>query len=143
MKKIFSVIFFLFLFQSFVFSQSDAVKNKILFSMSEQEKAWNNGNIESYMAYYWNSDSLKFIGRSGITYGWNTTLQHYKISYPDKAAMGVLTFGDIKLKSLKRNLVMVTGSWKLKREKDELSGFYSLLWKKINGKWLIIVDHTS
>ena len=26
---------------------------------------------------------------------------------------------------------------------NSLSGYYSLLWKKVKGKWLIIVDHTS
>jgi len=111
--------------------------------MSAQEKAWNNGDVEGYMAYYWRSDSLKFIGKSGITYGWETTLQHYKKSYPDKASMGKLIFSEIKMQKISCRIIMVTGKWKLERSNDELAGFYSLLWKKINGKWLIIVDHTS
>jgi hypothetical protein len=77
MKKLLLLSVLMVLFHSLVFSQNRAVKEKILFSMSEQEKAWNKGDIEGYMAYYWKSDSLKFIGKSGITYGWNTTLLHY------------------------------------------------------------------
>lgn len=111
--------------------------------MKAQESSWNNGDIEGYMAYYWNSDSLKFIGKSSITYGWKTTLEHYKKSYPDKAAMGTLTFSDIKLQQIKRKHVIVTGSWKLTREKDVLQGYYTLLWKKIKRKWYIIIDNTS
>jgi len=115
----------------------------ILNSLKAQEAAWNDGNIEGYMAYYWNSDSLKFIGKSGITYGWKTTLDHYKKVYPDKAAMGKLIFAEIRMKKIKCKMIMVTGSWKLERDKDNLSGYFSLLWKKTKGKWLIIADHTS
>ncbi len=84
-----------------------------------------------------------YIYAIGITYGWYATLEKYQKSYPDKAAMGVLSFGDIKITSLSRKLILVTGSWELKRVNDELKGYYSLIWEKIKGKWVIIVDHSS
>jgi ketosteroid isomerase-like protein len=143
MKFRFLIIILTVLFHTLVFLQSVRQKQIILNSIKVQEAAWNNGNIEGYMAYYWNSDSLKFIGKSGITYGWKTTLDHYKKSYPDKAAMGKLIFAEIRMKKINCKMIMVTGSWKLERDKDNLSGYFSLLWKKIKGKWLIIVDHTS
>ena len=143
MKIRFLIIISFIIFQTATFSQKIKYENKILNAMHTQEKAWNNGDVEGYMLYYWNSDSLKFIGKSGVNYGWKTTLQHYKKSYPDKETMGILTFADIKMYKLKCNLIMVTGSWKLARKSDTISGYYSLLWKKIKGKWLIIVDHTS
>jgi hypothetical protein len=139
------IIFLFFLYSYPSFSQKENAKAffSIQKNMQAQESSWNSGDVDGYMAYYWNSDSLKFIGKSGITYGWKTTLEHYKKSYPDKAAMGKLIFADLKMEKIKRKLVMVTGSWKLTREKDTLQGYYSLLWKKINGNWYIIVDHTS
>jgi ketosteroid isomerase-like protein len=143
MKFQFAFIGFFVLFHCFVFSQSARNKQIILNSVKAQESAWNDGNIEGYMAYYWNSDSLKFIGKAGITYGWKTTLDHYKKSYPDKTAMGKLIFAEIRMKKINCKMIMVTGSWKLERDKDNLSGYFSLLWKKIKGKWLIIADHTS
>jgi hypothetical protein len=143
MKKTFLFLFFLLICCGISQAQQRGAFKSILQNMKSQETSWNHGDIEGYMVYYWNSDSLKFIGKSGITYGWKTTLEHYKTSYPDKAAMGTLTFSDIKLQKIKRNMVMVTGSWKLVREKDSLQGYYSLLWKKIKGTWVIISDHTS
>lgn len=143
MKKQIFFFILLSLFYVVSFAQSRKVNQKIVAAMHQQEKAWNAGDIEGYMAYYWNSDSLKFIGKSGITYGWKSTTEHYKKSYPDAATMGKLTFGDIKTKKLSCRLVMVTGSWKLERAKGNLEGFYSLIWKRIKGKWFIIVDHTS
>ena len=41
--------------------------------MEQQEDAWNNGNIENFMNVYWKNDSLVFIGKSGINYGWDKT----------------------------------------------------------------------
>jgi len=41
--------------------------------MNEQEKSWNSGDIDDFMSKYWNDDSLIFIGKSGINYGWKKT----------------------------------------------------------------------
>ena len=38
--------------------------------MKEQEKSWNMGSIDDFMDKYWNDDSLIFISKSGINYGW-------------------------------------------------------------------------
>ena len=43
--------------------------------MQQQQDAWNKGDIESFMTGYWNSDSLMFIGSSGVTYGYKNTLE--------------------------------------------------------------------
>ncbi|MES2850857.1 MAG: hypothetical protein V4685_17485 [Bacteroidota bacterium] len=48
-----------------------------------QRLAWHKGNLEEYMQAYWQNDSLMFIGKSGITYGWKQTLENYKKNYPD------------------------------------------------------------
>lgn len=111
--------------------------------MHEQELAWNKGNIDGFMTSYWNSDSLKFIGQNGITFGWKSTLDNYKKNYPDKATMGELNFSITSVEQLSENSCFVIGSWNLKRKKGNVGGYYTLLWKKINGKWVIVTDHTS
>ncbi|MEO9022260.1 MAG: hypothetical protein ABI237_07140 [Ginsengibacter sp.] len=60
--------------------------------MQYQENAWNRGQLDMYMQGYWKNDSLMFIGKSGITYGWQQTLDNYKKGYPDTANMGRLSF---------------------------------------------------
>lgn len=110
--------------------------------MKEQETAWNNGDIPGFMKHYWENDSLKFIGSKGITYGWKNTLDNYVKGYPDKEAMGILTFTLIEVTRLSRNSVYVIGKWELTKEKAA-GGYFTLLWKKINGKWVIVADHTS
>lgn len=111
--------------------------------MLEQQEAWNRADIESFMEGYWKSDSLKFIGRNGITYGWQPTLENYKKGYPTPAAMGKLTFTILSLEILSGTSAYMIGRWQLKRQTDEPGGHFTLLWHKINGKWVIVADHTS
>lgn len=111
--------------------------------MLEQQEAWNRADIESFMEGYWKSDSLKFIGRNGITYGWQPTLENYKKGYPTPAAMGKLTFTILSLEILSGTSAYMIGRWQLKRQTDEPGGHFTLLWRKINGKWVIVADHTS
>src|SRR5205085_12471102 len=84
-------------------------------AMDAQVKAWNSGNIDVFMQTYWQSDSLLFVGSTKPTYGWKTTLEHYKERYPDTAAMGKLNFNLLQLKPLSNEYYFVLGEWHLKR----------------------------
>ena len=125
------------------FSQKDNKDlNTVISNMKIQEDSWNKGDIKSFMNYYWKSDSLKFIGKKGITYGWQQTLDNYLKSYPDKAAMGQLKFSVKEATQLSPESIYIIGSWELQKEKPA-GGYFTLLWKKINAKWVIVSDHTS
>ena len=139
MKKHFVAFFFVLLSLS-SFSQDN---KQILQLLEDQRLAWNKGDIEGYMQGYWKSDSLVFVGKSGPKYGWTTTLENYKKGYPDKAAMGYLTFSIIKVELLGSNNAWVLGAWHLKREKDGPQGYFTLILRRIGGKWLVVSDHSS
>lgn len=111
--------------------------------LQKQTEAWNRGDLEGFMEGYWKSDSLMFIGKSGITYGWQKTLDNYKKGYPDKTAMGQLTFTLIQIKRLSGRYYSVVGKWYLKRTIGDIGGHYTLLMKKIDGKWVVVSDHSS
>lgn len=111
--------------------------------MDAQSAAWNRGDIDAFMKGYWESDSLMFIGKSGVTYGWSNTLKNYKKGYPDVTAMGTLQFTLIKVQRLSGKYYYVTGKWYLKRSIGDLSGHYTLLFHKLHKHWVIISDHSS
>lgn len=118
-------------------------ENEIRALLQKQTEAWNRGDIEGFMEGYWKNDSLMFIGKSGITYGWQKTLDNYKKGYPNRTAMGTLTFTLIELNPLSKKYFSVVGKWHLKRTIGDLNGHYTLLLKKIKGQWVIIADHSS
>ena len=140
MKNIF---FSLFLFFSIgLFAQTND-ENEVRQVLATQNAAWNRGDVESFMVGYWNNDSLMFIGTSGVVYGYKNTLERYKKNYADTAAMGKLFFDLIEVKKLSAEYYHVTGKWYLKRSIGDAGGHFTLLFRKIKGKWVIISDHSS
>ena len=140
MRKLFFAFFLLAASQSFAQSKDELSIRQIL---QNQTAAWNRGDIEGFMKGYWENDSLMFIGKSGVTYGWSNTLKNYKKNYPDTATMGKLSFTLIQVKKLSKEYYHVTGKWFLKRSIGDIGGHYTLLFQKINDRWVIISDHSS
>jgi hypothetical protein len=125
-------------------AQSTKDADAIMNVLSTQVAAWNAGNTDQFMVGYWQSDSLMFIGKSGMNQGYQTTLDNYKKNYPDRAAMGTLKFDILKIKPLGKKHCFVVGKWHLTRpEKGDIGGHFSLVFEKIKGKWVIIADHSS
>ena len=108
-----------------------------------QTTSWNRCDVEGFMQTYWKSDSLMFIGKSGVVWGWQQTLDNYKRGYPDTAAMGKLSFDIIQVKPLDKNHYFVVGKWMLKRSIGDIGGHYTLLMRRIRGQWKIVADHSS
>jgi len=111
--------------------------------MQRQTTAWNQGDIPAFMDTYWRSDSLLFVGKNGVTYGWQATLDRYRQSYPDRAAMGTLQFNLLEFKPLAPDLYFLIGKWHLQRSLGNVQGHFTLLIRKMNGTWKIIADHSS
>jgi len=140
-----NIIVLLCVFRSFDASaQSNADLEAIDQVLKRQVRAWNDGDVEAFMEGYWESEQLKFIGKNGVVKGYEATLARYKRNYPDKAAMGTLTFDILSKEKLSRKVAFVVGKWHLSRgEVGDLEGHFSLLWKKIKGEWVIVADHSS
>ncbi len=133
------------LLMSFLSASAQTNKDEkiILGMLKNQTDSWNRGDIDQFMLGYWQNDSLLFIGQSGVTKGYNNTLNNYKKNYSDTARMGKLFFDILQVKRLSVNYYWVLGKWFLKRSVGDIGGHYTLLFRKINGKWLIVADHSS
>ncbi len=123
-------------------AQSDKDVAKVQAILHQQAKDWSAGDIDAFMASYWQSEQLQFIGSEGVTYGWQSTLDGYKRRYPDRAAMGQLRFEVLRVDKRSRKVITLIGKFHLKREIGDLDGIFLLVWKKIKGKWLIVADQT-
>lgn len=141
MKK----LFYLLLLVSVISSNAQTKdEQNILSILDAQTKFWNAGDLENFMKGYWNNDSLMFIGKSGVTYGYKNTLENYKKGYPNRDAMGILKFNILKVEKISADAYFVVGKWHLTREKvGNVEGHYTLLFKKIKGEWVIVADHSS
>ncbi len=140
MKKLLLLTCFLYTAVAFAQTTDEITIRTIL---KDQTEAWNEGNIEMFMKGYWKSDSLLFVGKNGVTYGWNNTLKNYQKNYPDKTAMGKLAFDILLVKKQSAEFYYVVGKWMLTRTIGNLNGHYTLIFQKINNEWVIIADHSS
>ncbi len=111
--------------------------------LEKQVAAWNAGSIDAFMTTYWASEKLRFASGGSVKHGWDATRERYRITYPDQEAMGEVTFDVHAVDVLAADAALVFGEWKLTRTADELSGLYTLIVRKIDGRWLIVHDHTS
>jgi hypothetical protein len=115
-------------------------KVAILTVMKTQEKSWSNNDLEGFMQGYWKNDSLKFYGSSGLTKGWQQTLDNYKKGYPTKEDSGTLTFTINDMTKIDEGSYWVMGQYYLKRTVGDANGVFMIIFKKIDGEWKIVAD---
>lgn len=113
-------------------------------NFKKQEDCWNQGSIDCYMTAYLQSDSIRTISRDGFTYGYAHIRQNYLTYFPSDK-MGQLHFDELSLTRLSDDHYYVVGRFNLvlpKRE-EPYQGYFSVLMQKIDGKWLMISDHSG
>ena len=132
LQKIFTVLFIAVTVVSTAGAQS-ADETAIRGILDRQTKSWNKGNLVEFMSGYWNNDSLTFVGKSGVTYGYANTLNNYRKNYDSPAKMGQLKFDIVQVKKLDSSYYFVIGKWFLTRDAGNVGGHYTLIFRKING----------
>jgi len=110
--------------------------------LQRQADRWNEGDVDGYMEPYWHSPDLTFTAGGKVTRGFAETTQRFRTAYPDRAAMGHLTFSDLEITSLGRDAAYVLGRWRLVATPNK-SGTFTLVMRRIDGAWMIMHDHTS
>ena len=144
MKKLLTIL--ALVLTTFVLAQKPAnqkTKEQVQRIFDQQIKAWNKGDLNAFMNGYWKDKRLLFVGSRGPTYGYENTLKGYQKGYPTKEAMGTLKFDIIEMRQWDRKTLQVIGKFTLIRESDTPTGHFTLLLRKIKGKWVIVSDHSS
>ncbi|MEP6725942.1 MAG: DUF4440 domain-containing protein, partial [Bacteroidota bacterium] len=103
-------------------AQTNKDEKEITDLLNRQTVSWNKGNLDEFMNGYWHNDSLMFVGKSGVTYGYTNALNNYKKNYDSKEKMGKLFFEILKVKKLSAEYYWVLGKWFLKRSVGDVGG---------------------
>jgi ketosteroid isomerase-like protein len=140
MKKLLLLTGIIISISSMAQTKDEQIIRKML---ADQISFWNKGDIPGFMQGYWENDSLVFIGKNGPTYGYNNTLRNYQKNYPNKDYMGVLNFDILSVQAIEKDHFFVIGKFMLQRKVGDASGHFTLIFKRINGVWKIVSDHSS
>jgi len=112
--------------------------------LDEQVEAWNRGDLEAFMDGYWRSPDLVFTSGGNVQRGWQTTLDRYRATYGNSPeTMGRLAFSDLEVHPLADGAAWALGRWELDNEGRTMGGVFSLVFRRLDGRWLIVHDHTS
>jgi beta-aspartyl-peptidase (threonine type) len=120
----------------------EGVKQELRSILEKQKRAWNEGDIEGFMADYWKSDEMTFQSGGNRIHGWDTLLQRYKTNYAGEK-MGVLNFTDLEITVLTRDVAYVLGRYHVKQKEAVLEGVFTVIFKRMPEGWKIIHDHSS
>lgn len=142
MKKILLTVLILALISPLAADQKSQIKKELIRIHDLQRKAWNEGNIEGFMAHYWKSQKMTYQSGDTRLMGWDALLERYKKVYPE-GNMGTLEFSDLIVHVLSEDSAYVLGKWKLKAEKWTREGLFTTILKKMEDGWKIIHDHSS
>jgi hypothetical protein len=98
--------------------------------LDNQLVGWNNGNIDQFMDGYVKDSSVRFITDKKVKTSWQEITDSYKKGYPDKEAMGKLTFhrDEIRWVNQSASIAQVIGRWEvIQKHREKLaSGSISL-----------------
>ena len=111
--------------------------------LNTQVEAWNRGDIPTFVTTY--TDDCVFVANP-IMQGRAQLQARYQKTYPTPDAMGHLTFSNLVIHMLDREVATVTADWHLERNAaggGPVGGYFSLVLHKQNGAWKIAMDHTS
>ena len=123
--------------------EAAAIESDIRALLEAQSGAWNEGDLARFVGDYLDSPRMRFVSGGSVRYGAEDVLDRYRRTYPDRAAMGVLTFTDLDVRVLSGEYVFVFGRYHLERESDAPTGLFTLLFERTANGWKISHDHTS
>jgi uncharacterized protein (TIGR02246 family) len=126
-----------------VLGRAATVEDQVRAVLDKQVAAWNKGDTDGFLEGY-SSDTV-FVGEK-MTRGVEDLKKRYQEHYPTRAAMGKLGFYDLEIHAMGKDYAYVIGRWQLERDKDgggNVSGVYSLVFRRTAIGWKIVLDHTN
>ena len=119
------------------------VERGVRATLDAQVAAWNGGSIRGFMEGYARTDTLVFLSGGSVRRGWEEALYAYVRGYPDRDAMGTLSFEGIEVRALSPRHAVAFGRWRLTRGDDAPTGLFSLVMENTAEGWVVVHDHTS
>lgn len=95
------------------------------------------------MSGYWNSPDLLFTSGGKVFRGFTTLSERYRSTYGTGERMGRLTFSDLEVHPLGSSAAWALGRWSLALGSERPGGVFTLVFRKLDGEWKIVHDHTS
>lgn len=105
--------------------------------------AWNRGDLDGYLASYWDSSTTLWVSSGSLLRGRKAIVAAYKARFSTPQQMGKLTLADLEIDVLTTTDAIAFGRWMLVVDDQASKGFFTVQLRQIEGTWLFIADHSS
>jgi len=105
--------------------------------------AWDRGDINGYLAGYWHSDKVRWVSEGTVRYGFESIAAACKVRFDTPDNMGKLEVANLEIQNLGETDALVFGAWTQTTDVARRHGVFTVHVKKIDGRWLIVSDHSS
>jgi uncharacterized protein (TIGR02246 family) len=105
--------------------------------------AWNRGDLDGYLASYWDSDKTIWVSSGSLTRGNKAIVATYKARFSTPSQMGKLTLLELEIDVLTTEDAIAFGRWMLVIDNESSKGFFTVQLRKIEGTWFFVSDHSS
>lgn len=128
---------------SFSMPKGDAVQEAKK-ALEGQIAAWNKGDLETAMTFYWNSPEMLWISKNGTEKGYQEVYEMFLLDFKDRSKMGVYSYEPLHIEQVSDKAVYFVFKWKIELDDTILmGGVSSQLWKKIGSRWVVTSEHAS
>lgn len=111
--------------------------------IADMEAAWNRGDFRGYMQGFKNPDVV-FVSRGRFQRDWQGTLDHYIRDYGGRPERrGRLHFFDIRVELLGPDAAQLISRYRLDGGERPQDGINTRLFRKVDGRWVIALNHVS
>jgi len=105
--------------------------------------AWNRGDLDGYLASYWDSDQTRWVSSGSLTRGKKAIVAAYKARFSASQQLGKLTVTELEIDVLTDTEAIAFGRWTLVVDYESSTGFFTVQLRNIDGTWLFVSDHAS
>jgi beta-aspartyl-peptidase (threonine type) len=125
--------------------QEESVGHSVRAVLDRQVADWNKGDLDGFLAGYWNSPKVVFQSGGRRLDGWEAMRERYRQRYrAEGRAMGRLAFSGLDVEALGPDAAMARGRWQLTMPDGSTpGGLFTVIFRKLPEGWKIVHDHTS
>ncbi|MBC2778751.1 nuclear transport factor 2 family protein [Parasphingopyxis marina] len=125
--------------------QEDGPVEAAAAAFAEMRAGWNRGDIEAALSAYRDSSDMTWVNSSGVSRGFDDFAAEMRTAYADAPeTMGSYTAEILDGRALTQDSVLIVARWDISLGEERLyGGISTMLWRRIDGEWKIVLEHAS
>lgn len=121
-----------------------AAESEVLALTAKLQADWNGGDMDAYLAAYWNDPGLSLMFGGTAVRGWQALSDLFTGSWTTEEAMGDFEVGEVAVRFAGPDIAIVSGGFEHQFPTEKIIGTFSHVWRHFDdGRWLIVHEHTA